>query len=180
LALSITFAVNIRREVLAPPDLEAHVEELFENENYDEAVEVCETNPSWFSTVLLAGLARMEDSYQEIEKAMREANEEESARLFQRVGYLNLIANIAPMLGLLGTVWGMIKAFMKIAQSKSQPRPNELAEGISMALVTTLLGLIVAIPVMAVYTFFRNRVENMSVEISNITEDLMERFRQKA
>ena len=177
-ALIITFFIHIRRDELVPPDLLEHISELFENESYDEALEVCENNPSWLSTVLVAGLRRIDSGYDEIEKAMREASDEEAEKLNQRVGYLNLIANIAPMLGLLGTVWGMIVAFNTIATSQTQPKPSELADGISMALVTTLLGLMVAIPIMAAYVYFRNQVANAEMEIGNITEELMERFRQ--
>ncbi len=178
-ALIITFFIHVRRDELVPPDLLEHVSELFENESYDEALEVCENNPSWLSTVMVAGLRRLDAGYDEIEKTMREASEEESERLYQRVGYLNLIANIAPMLGLLGTVWGMILAFNEIASSETQPKPADLAHGISMALVTTFLGLLVAIPVMSFYVFFRNQVANADTEIGTITEELMDRFRQQ-
>jgi len=177
-ALIITFFVHIRRDELVPPDLLEHLTELFESESYDEALEVCETNPCWLSNVLAAGLRRIDAGYDEIEKAMREASDEEVERLNQRVGYLNLIANVAPMLGLLGTVYGMIVAFNTIASSQTQPRPGELAGGISMALMTTFLGLTVAIPVTAFYVFFRNQIANAELEISAVTEELMERFRQ--
>jgi len=176
-ALIITFFVHIRRDEMVPPDLLEHLTELFENESYDEALEVCENNPCWLSNVMAAGLRRIEAGYDEIEKAMREASEEEVERLSQRVGYLNLIANIAPMLGLLGTVYGMIVAFNTIASSATQPKPSELAGGISMALVTTFLGLVVAIPVMAFYVHFRNMIVNTELEIGAVTEELMERFR---
>ncbi len=177
-ALIITFFIHIRRDELVPPDLLEHISELFDNDSFDEALEVCEENPSWLSTVMVAGLRRIDSGYEEIEKSMREASEEEEGKLSQRIGYLNLIANIAPMLGLFGTVYGMIVAFNKIAGSEQQPSPAELAGGISMALVTTLLGLAVAIPVMCFYTFFRNQVMNANDEIGNISEELMERFRK--
>jgi biopolymer transport protein ExbB len=178
-ALVITFFIHIRNDELVPPDLYEHLSELFENESYDEALEVCENNPSWLSTVMVAGLRRVDEGYDEIEKSMREASDDEASKLQQRVGYLNLIANIAPMLGLLGTVWGMILAFNEIASSKTQPKPNDLAHGISMALVTTFLGLLVAIPVMSFYVYFRNKVTNADAEIGAITEELMDRFRQQ-
>jgi len=177
-ALVITFFVHIRRDELVPPDLLEHISELFENESYDEALEVCENNPCWLSNVMAAGLRRIDAGYDEIEKSMREASEEEAERLNQRVGYLNLIANVAPMLGLLGTVYGMILAFNTIAGSQTQPKPSELAKGISMALVTTFLGLLVAIPIMAFYVYFRNQITNAELEIGAISEELMEKFRQ--
>lgn len=177
-ALIITFFIHIRRDELVPPDLLEHVGDLFEDESYDKALEVCENNPSWLSTVMVSGLRRIDEGYEEIEKAMRETSDDEEGKLSQRIGYLNLIANIAPMLGLLGTVLGMIVAFNQIAGSASQPSPKELAGGISMALVTTFLGLLVAIPVMCFYSFFRNQVINAGMEITEITEELMGRFRK--
>lgn len=176
LSLVITFAMTVRRDVMVPPDLLAHVEGLFEEEDYDSALEVVETQPSFLSSVLAAGLPRIDRPYHDIEVAMEEAGDQESSRLHQKIGYLSLIASIAPMLGLLGTVLGMVKAFDVIASAKSSPKPAELAGGISQALMTTMMGLSVAIPMSVAYFIFRNRVNNAIVEVSNIATELMERF----
>lgn len=178
-ALVITFFIHVRRDEFVPPDLLDHLSELFENESYDEALEVCENNPSWLSTVMVAGLRRIDAGYEEIEKSMREASIEESEKLYQRVGYLNLIAQVAPMLGLLGTVQGMIIAFNVIASAETQPKPSQLAYGISMALVTTFEGLVVAIPILSFYSYFRNQVAKAEMEIGTITEEMMDRFRKQ-
>jgi biopolymer transport protein ExbB len=83
------------------------------------------------------------------------------------------------MMGLLGTVGGMIGAFNQIAASKGQATPDQLANNISMALITTMLGLMVAIPVTAAFVFLRNRVVAYSLEISAVIEDMFERFRPR-
>lgn len=175
-SLIITFAMQMRRDVMVPPELLGHVESLFEEEDYDAALEVVEGNPSFLSTVLAAGLPRIDRPYHEIESHMEEAGDQEAAKLHQKIGYLSLIASVSPMLGLLGTVLGMVSAFNVIAQSKSSPKPAELAGGISMALMTTCMGLIVAIPMTVAYFVFRNRVTNVIVEVGNIATELMERF----
>ena len=176
LSLVITFAMQIRRDVLVPPDLLGHLEGLFEEEDYDQALEVVEQQPSFLSSVLAAGLPRIDRPYHDIEVAMEEAGDQESARLHQKIGYLSLIASVSPMLGLLGTVLGMVAAFDKIASSPTSPKPAELADGISQALMTTMMGLTVAIPMSVAYFIFRNRVNNSIVEVSNIATELMERF----
>ena len=126
-SLVITFAMQMRRDVLVPPELLGHVEQLFEDEDYDAALEVVEGNPSFLSSVLAAGLPRIDRPYHEIETHMEESGDQEAARLHQKIGYLSLIASVPPMLGLLGTVTGMVKAFNVIAQSKTSPKPAELA-----------------------------------------------------
>ena len=86
---------------------------------------------------------------------------------------------MSPLLGLLGTVYGMISAFQTIAQKGASVTPADLAGGISQALVTTFLGLFVAIPSMIAYFFFRNKVVRITLEIGAIADDLVERFRGK-
>ena len=176
LSLIITFAMQIRRDVMVPPELVGHVESLFEEEDYDAALEVVEGNPSFFSTVLAAGLPRIDRAYHEVESAMEEAGDQEAAKLHQKIGYLSLIASVSPMLGLLGTVLGMVTAFNVIATSKTSPKPSQLAGGISQALMTTCMGLIVAIPMTVAYFIFRNRVTNVIIEVGNLATELMERF----
>ena len=106
-----------------------------------------------------------------------EMTEEESLKLHTKVGWLSFIAAVTPMLGLLGTVNGMILAFKQIAATKGQADPSQLSVGISGALVTTMFGLVVAIPVTFSFTFFRNKVVKHSIEIGAVIEDLFERFR---
>lgn len=176
-ALAITFAINYRRDSLVPPDLLAHLEELLENGDYEEAYNVCEANDSFFSRVIAAGLQKVQQGAQEMEKVMIDAGDQEATRMHQSVSYLSLIAAVAPMLGLLGTVVGMVRSFNVIAQSVVNPSPAELAGGISMALMTTVIGLCVAIPMTMLYFFFRNRVISGVNEVGNVTEEILERFR---
>lgn len=176
-SLTIAFAIQIRRDYLVPPDLLEHLEALFEDEDYEEAFQACEAQPSFLSAVISSGLERMDDGYEAMSTAMAEAAEIEATKLHQKVGYLSLIASVSPMLGLLGTVQGMIGAFATLANSEVQPKPKDLAEDISVALGTTFLGLCVAIPMTAIFVFFRNRVINIVGEVAAVAEEMMGRFK---
>jgi biopolymer transport protein ExbB len=178
-SFAITFAFQFRRDALVPPEVLGQVEQSFEEENYEEAYAVCEGNPSLFSTILAAGLAKLDKGWEEIENSMADAIDTESNKLNQKVGWLSLISAIAPMLGLFGTVAGMIATFDVIAGSNTTPKPAQLADGISVALVTTYLGLVVAIPMVVLFVIFRNRVITSLGEITALTAELMERFKTK-
>lgn len=177
LALFIDNFVNMRKQKLAPPDVVDEIEALIEAGEYQEAMELCEAEPSYFTNVVSAGLPRLNASFEAMEKAVEEMAEEEQLKLFMKLGWISLIAAVAPMLGLTGTVLGMILAFKVIASSKGQAEPSDLADNISLALITTLLGLFVAIPMTAAFVFLRNRVVKSTLEIAAVVEDIFERFR---
>ena len=175
-SLIIMNAMQMRRDVLVPPELVGHVEGLFETGDYESALDACEQQPSYFSSVLAAGLPKIDRPYDEIMEAMEEAGEVESAHLHRKISLISLIAAISPMLGLLGTVIGMVSAFNVIAISKTSPKPKELAGGISQALMTTMMGLIVAIPMTVAYFIFKTKIDAAAVEVSSTATELMEQF----
>ena len=109
-------------------------------------------------------------------EGMQEVGEEESMKLEHRLSYMALIGNLSPMIGLFGTVHGMIESFQVIALGGASPKPADLAAGISTALFTTLIGLAIAIPAIAAYNILRNRVSRMLLEIGVTSENLMSRF----
>ena len=177
LAVIIENMVTLKRDKLAPPDLIDEVQALFDEGQYQEAMELCENEPCFFTRIAGAGITKVGHQFEVIEQSISEMGDEESIRLHQKIGWLALIANVAPMMGLLGTVGGMIKAFNVIASSGGQANPAELANGISEALLTTMLGLIVAIPTTASFAFLRNRLVKTVIEVGAGVEDLFERFR---
>ena len=179
LAVIIENFVSLKRDKLAPPELIDEIQALFDEDQYQEAMELCENEPNYFTRVCGAGIAKIGHSFGTIEKSLEEMGDEESIKLHQKIGWLSLIANVAPMMGLLGTVSGMVKAFNEIASSGGQASPAELADGISQALLTTMFGLIVAIPVTAAFAFLRNRMVKTIIELGAIIEDLFERFRDE-
>ena len=110
---------------------------------------------------------------------MEDAAAEEAARLTRRAEYLSVIATVAPMLGLLGTVWGMMLAFSQFS-AKANPQVSELAPGIFRALVTTLLGLGVAVPAVASFALLRNRIDELVAEAAGVAEHVFGELRRTA
>jgi biopolymer transport protein ExbB len=170
--------LQVRREVLLPPDFVAAFEEKFNAGETQAAFDLARGDDSFIARVLAAGLARVGRGYEDAVEGMQEVAEEESMAMEQRLSWLALIGSIAPMLGLLGTVQGMISSFRKIATSATQPKPKDLAEGISTALFTTLEGLVVAIPAIVAYTLLRNRVSSLLLEVGRVSDGFMSRFKR--
>ncbi len=175
-ALIIEHFVSVQREKLAPSGLIDELQECLNEEQEQEALDMCEAEPGFFTNVMAAALPKKDHGYDSMEQAAHDIAQEEAIKLHAKISWLNLLAAIAPMLGLLGTVWGMIGSFEVIATSAA-PEPKEFAGEISLALITTVLGLIVAIPMMIGYFYFRNKVTRIVLEIGAITEDLLDRYR---
>ncbi len=163
-ALVIEHIMTIREPVLMPPGLGDEVRGLLSVGNLAGADQACRRKPGFLAFVVQAGLAEADGGWPAVEKAMEDATAEQSARLFRKIEYLSVIGNIAPMLGLLGTVIGMIFAFREVANTQGAARAADLAQGIYLALVTTVEGLIVAIPSLAAFAVFRNRVDQLVAE----------------
>lgn len=175
-ALFVMNILAVRREAIIPPALLQMFEAHLNEKRYQEAYELVKADESFLGRVLAAGMQQLSSGYDAAVAAMQEAGEEENMKLEHRLGYVALIGQISPMFGLLGTVDGMIIAFNKIAQSTTTPKPSELAQGIGMALVTTLVGLIIAIPSIVYYQFVRNRLNRLVSEVGVISGELMKRF----
>jgi len=176
LAMVLENIVTLRRERLAPPELVDEVKSLFDEGQYQEAMELCENDKSFFARVCAAGIAKIGHDYEMIEHALQEAGNEEAIKLHQKVTWLSVVGALAPMLGLFGTVQGMIVAFQIIASTQN-PSPAELATGIYVALLTTFEGLMVAIPVITAFAWIRNRLVRAIIEVGAILEDMFEKFR---
>ncbi len=158
--------IQIRRNALLPPTHVDEVDRLLARGDVNGAVAYCAdpNNDSYFTRIMTAGLMRFTKSafgVFEIKNAIQEAGEEETARLYRSTDVLSVIGAISPLLGLTGTVLGIVGAFETLSAGAS-PDHKALAADISLALVATLLGLIVAIPCMALFTYFRNRVDALA------------------
>ena len=175
-AVFVMNALTARREYILPSQLIDGFEAHLNAKRYQEAYELAKNDESFLGKVLSAGLARISSGYPQAIEAMQEVGEEENMRLDHRLSYLALIGTISPMFGLLGTVDGMTEAFNEIAQSSVTPKPSELAGGISTALVTTLVGLWLAIPAIAAFNILRNRTARLVLEVGIVSENLMSRF----
>ena len=139
-----------------------------------EAYRLCQRFPSAAASVVRAMLLKIGRPHSEVERAVSEASEREAARLCANVRWLNLAAAVTPLMGLLGTVWGMIRAFHDTTQlDPGQNKADYLAEGIYVALVTTLGGLLVAIPAAVFSHYFEGRIQNLLLRIDELLFSLM-------
>lgn len=165
--------VALRRKDLLPPGLAEAVAQLVNAGRVREAEAACRQYPSILSNVLIAGLIEAEHGWSQVEKGAEEALQEASARLMRRIEYLNVIGNLAPMLGLLGTVTGMLFTFREVAATSGSANAADLADGIYQALVTTVAGLIIAIPSLGAFAVLRNRVDQLIAEIASATLNVL-------
>tara|TARA_B100001964_G_scaffold225267_1_gene272907 strand:- start:1386 stop:2063 length:678 start_codon:yes stop_codon:yes gene_type:complete len=177
MALVVMHFRQIRRTSLLPEDQLAILDEFLSNGQVEDALNYCvdPSNDSYLTRILATGLLRYQRSAFgpfELKNALEEAGEEQTSRLFRSTDALGLIGTIAPLLGLLGTVFGMVGAFETIGQPASNTH-SELAVNISEALVTTMLGLVLAIPCVTLFSFFRNRIEGLSAEAASEIERLV-------
>jgi len=172
--------LQVRRTVLFPAEFVEAFEEKVNSRDYQGAYELARNDESLLARLLAAGLAKLPRGYNEAVAGMQEVGEDEAMSMEHQLSYLALIGSVSPMIGLTGTVYGMIMSFQEIATSTTQPKPSELAAGISTALFTTLEGLMVAIPAMIFYGILRNRVARFLLEAGMVSEGLLSRFAQAA
>lgn len=176
-ALSLEQLFSLRRNAIVPQKLAERTHELLQKRQFTTAAEECRASRSLLGFVLAAGLAEAGSGYALIEKAMEDACSQYASRLYRKIDYLSVIGTLSPMLGLLGTVYGMMLAFAEFA-AKANVQVTELAPGISTALVTTLLGLAVAIPAYAAFAYFRNRIDEAVVTCSQVADHLFLDYRK--
>jgi biopolymer transport protein ExbB len=174
IGLTIYNFMALREKAFLVPGVVDDLEPKMAGLDIQGARQMCEDNPAPVTNILLSGLDRATGEtldVETIEKAMEEASTDELAAPFGMVSYLNAIATISPMIGLLGTVLGMVQAFQNIA-AQGFGQPQVLAEDIQMALITTAGGLIVALPAMLMYLFFKNRYTKLASGVSREVGDL--------
>lgn len=176
LALVVEQLVTLRTGRLAPQGLADRFRKLLERGDLAGARNACREG-GMLGVVVEAALSEAEElsatagaAWPPVEKAMEDAAEAEAARLLRRIDYLAVIGNLAPMVGLLGTVVGMIFAFREVAATQGAATAGELASGIYQALVTTVGGLLVAIPSLGAFAVLRNRVDAIAAEVTRQAE----------
>ena len=169
-ALIMMNLLQVRRDVLLPSQFVEEFEQKLNAKDFQGAYEFARSDESFVGRVLAAGMGRLSRGYPEAVEGMQEAGEDETMALEHRLSYVAMIGSIAPMMGLMGTVQGMISSFDKIALSVVAPKPSELADGISTALVTTLIGLLLAIPAMVFHGVLKNRIQRLVLEIGMVSE----------
>ncbi len=175
LAIIIERLVGLRRRAVIPPRFLDGLKSVFRHGRGDrrEALDHCRSSNSPIARVLAAGVAKLHRDEETVEQAIEDAGINEIAKLRRNLRMLYGVAAVSPMLGLLGTVWGMISAF-QVASVQGLGRVAGLATGIYEALVTTFAGLIVAIPVLSFYYYFLGKVERIVWEMNDVSMDFLE------
>jgi len=146
----------------------------------EQALDLCEQNSSAVSAIFAGAARKWGRPAVEVEQAVLDEGERAVNGLRKYIRVFNAVATITPLLGLLGTVFGMITAFNEIATSDAMGRPELLAKGISEALLTTAFGLTVAIPSLASYLFFVSRVDQLVIELDAIGQELVQMISAEA
>jgi biopolymer transport protein ExbB len=175
-ALVVRAIIAVQTNNFVPPDLLQGINTSLDEKNAQAAVELVQSDDSLLGVLVSAGLGKIQKGKEAVTEAMQVAGDSETMRLEQMLSYIALIGNIAPMVGLLGTVQGMVASFGTIASSPQTPKPNELANGIEQALYTTLVGLYLAIPAIAIYNILRNRVHRQIMTAGSESEEIIEKF----
>jgi biopolymer transport protein ExbB len=157
-------SMTLRREVIINPDVVKAVEKLVIAKNIPEATAHCKQHESPMTRVLMAGVINYEKSEAELKEILEEAGRQEMPLIRSHLTALSTIASVSPLLGLLGTVVGMISVFATLSQGTTVS-PTMLAGGISEALVTTAFGMVIAMPTLAFYNYFLNRMQLLILEM---------------
>ncbi len=163
-----------KKERIAPPGLVSESRRMIRSHGPEAVVSRLEREESFFAAIAGAALGEAEHGRDAMDRALDRASDEQLAARMRRVETLNILGAVSPMIGLFGTVYGMILAFREVVAAGGSPDPVGLAAGIGTALVTTFWGLVVAIPALAAYAIIRNRLDGLSAEASLAAEELIE------
>lgn len=176
--LGFDFTMTIRRAVLCPANISNLLGQIANNQSNQQWMVEISKNKDLVSQAVVKILAQKSLNTVALETILFDAVEIQALKLQRRIEWVNIISNVAPMMGLFGTVFGMIKAFNGIVIAGGQPQPAQLAEGISLALITTFWGLLVAIPAISIYGFFSNRLESIAAAAISEAELLVPALKQ--
>ena len=171
--------MRIRAQRIIPGTLVEKVRTALGEGNAEKALAHCGEETGALADILSAGFSNIGDGFETVQEAVGTAADLESEKLLQRVNYLNVVGNLAPMLGLLGTVQGMILAFATLGTEAGAAKNAMLATNISQALYTTAAGLMIAVPALGFFSFFRNRATKIILSMEALTLDLMNKLRKR-
>lgn len=178
-ALTAGLAWENRRENIAPDPAIGRSLGLMRERRADELIDFTRTDESYFGRVMHSALEERTQGVETMLRLAQQTGEEHALRRLRKIEPLNIIGNVAPMIGLFGTVYGMILAFREIVAAGGTPDPVNLAAGIGTALVTTFWGLIVAIPALSAYALLRNRIDELTAHASREADRAIEMLREK-
>jgi biopolymer transport protein ExbB len=172
-ALVVLLALDLRMAGAIPVGFVDEFAETVNQRNFKGAYDMAKADPSFLGRVLTAGMSRLQYGLEDAREAAANALESLKADKDQKNNYLATIATLGPLLGLVGTVFGMIGAFMTLSQEAAASNATKLAEDIAHALSVTLIGVAISCPAIAFNTFFRNRISRVMLDVGHIADDLL-------
>jgi biopolymer transport protein ExbB len=172
LALVVLLALDLRMSSAIPPGFVDEFTETVNKRKFKEAFDMARNDPSYLGQILTAGMSRLQYGLEDAREAAMNTLESIKSDKEQKNNYNAVIATVGPMLGLVGTVYGMIQSFSVLATS-STVNPSKLADGISHALVVTLFGVGVSVPAIFFNAFYRNRITRVCMDVGHIADDLL-------
>jgi biopolymer transport protein ExbB len=176
--LAAEHCLTIRRKKLLPAGIGRKIVEIIRQFGHGQLeARIAERN-DFVSVAVVKAVTQGRGDWFRMRNVLAESLQEQAWRLLRRIEWVNLIGNVSPMVGLFGTVFGMIKLFNAIVIAGGQPQAAQLAEGISVALVTTFWGLFIAIPALAIHGVFRNRIEMLVSDATVEAEDIIPEIRR--
>lgn len=177
-SLVVEHCLTIRRKRLVPDGIGSDIAELVQKVGPAQMNTLIAHRYDLVSTAVLDALKNPGSDWFRVQSAITESLHDQAVKLLRKIEWINIIGNVSPMVGLFGTVFGMIKLFNAIVITGGQPQPAQLAGGISVALVTTFWGLFIAIPALAIHGIFRNRIESLVSHAATESDLVMLEIRQ--
>jgi len=175
-AMVFVCILEVRERNIAPREVINRMLDLAKSGRWEDLGVACRDETNLASRVVGAALAMRSRGRQAMREAAELAASEESARWFRKIDLLNIIGNLGPLVGLAGTVWGMILAFTSLGDSGGQAGPADLSLGISKALFHTLLGLVLAIPCLLAYGIYRGVVDRLCTRATVAASEIVEQI----
>ena len=173
----IRFFMEFRVEEAVPPALVDKIETAIKDRKFQEAYDACKDDNSFLARLLRTGIANLPNGRAEAKEAMNTTAEEMIVSMEARTSYLATIGTLGPMIGLVGTIWGMIHSFQEIASaSGTQPAADKVAGGIATALFITLEGISISVPAIFFYAYFRNQIAQVALEATKIADRTISAF----
>jgi biopolymer transport protein ExbB len=178
LAVIIERLLVLQKGRIVYPEIAEAVETLSASPSLSVAYAICERKPGPFANIVRAGLDHADNDWTIIRDVLEEAGRQEATRLTRRLGVLETVAAVSPLLGLLGTVIGMIRVFSSISQT-GLSNPEVLSSGISEAMVTTAAGLIIGIPALVAYNWLNGRADRIIFDLEYYSSKVLDTLRKR-
>jgi biopolymer transport protein ExbB len=176
-AIVIRLFLEFRLSEAVPPALIDKLENAIKERKFQEAYDVCRDDNSFLAKLVRTGVANLPNGRAEAKEAMNTTEEELVVTMESRISYLATIGTLGPMIGLVGTIWGMIQSFQEIATAAgAQPQADKVAGGISTALFITLEGVSLSVPAIFFFALFRNRIAQIAMEASKVADRTINAF----